>query len=602
MDAARRAASRIQDPLGGSSAAFLGRTAGRTQLEGAFAVESGRSAAALQSEDDEKIQDGTLPSPSDDSATTTTLLLNWSGTHAVHVPNDRYWEPESIEEVEEIVRHCHLHQQPIRPVGAALSPNALAFHSGGMVSLANLDQIVKVDVDNQLVTVQAGARVSHVVEALRPYDLTLPNLASIAEQQMGGFVSVGAHGTGMAVAPVDHYVTEITLVTPGLGTVTLSEEKDGEIFHLAKVGLGCLGVVVQLTMKCIPAHRLVEHTVVLTRHEAIEQLPTLLSSHKHVRYMWIPYTDAVVVVTNHPEHSGYGWNLPKFTPSSVSEQERLRPLTDLLLQLSRERASSRESVVGDDEDEDGAVKEASAATSSLADFPPEHTPESVAGMGFGELRDALLALDPLNVEHVKRVNQAEAEFWRRSQGIQVKPSDELLQFDCGGQQWVWEVCFPTGTQQHNDGSDLAFMQKLLEGIEANGIPAPAPIEQRWSASSSSLMSPAHGDPDGLHCWVGIINYLPSQDERQRREITDMFRDRYCELTRVVGIPFRAASHWAKLERPHSVYQLVDLQLSLADRFPLHKFNQLRQIYDPNNVLASPTVDLLLGKPPGSPSR
>ena len=26
-------------------------------------------------------------------------------------------------------------------------------------------------------------------------------------------------------------------------------------------------------------------------------------------------------------------------------------------------------------------------------------------------------------------------------------SDELLGFDCGGQQWVLEVCFPTGTLQ-----------------------------------------------------------------------------------------------------------------------------------------------------------
>ena len=47
--------------------------------------------------------------------------------------------------------------------------------------------------------------------------------------------------------------------------------------------------------------------------------------------------------------------------------------------------------------------------------------------------DALLAVDPLNLAHVKRCNEAEAEFWRRSEGYQTKPSDQLLQFDCGGQ-------------------------------------------------------------------------------------------------------------------------------------------------------------------------
>ena len=47
--------------------------------------------------------------------------------------------------------------------------------------------------------------------------------------------------------------------------------------------------------------------------------------------------------------------------------------------------------------------------------------------------DALLAFDPLNIDHVKRCNQAEAEFWASNEGYQTRPSDELLQFDCGGQ-------------------------------------------------------------------------------------------------------------------------------------------------------------------------
>ena len=41
--------------------------------------------------------------------------------------------------------------------------------------------------------------------------------------------------------------------------------------------------------------------------------------------------------------------------------------------------------------------------------------------------------------------QAEAEFWQLSEGYRVGWSDELLGFDCGGQQWVLEAAFPTGT-------------------------------------------------------------------------------------------------------------------------------------------------------------
>jgi len=143
---------------------------------------------------------------------------------------------------------------------------------------------------------------------------------------------------------------------------------------------------------------------------------------------------------------------------------------------------------------------------------------------------------------------------------------------------------------------MEFMENLLRGIEERGIPAHSPIEQRWTASSSSLMSPAHGPLDGLHSWVGIINYLPTDDERQRRQITELFKGRYCDLMRDVGTAVNATSHWAKLERPASVWKLVDLQLFLQSRFPVQKFNRARAFYDPKNILSSPLIDMVLGKP------
>ena len=149
-------------------------------------------------------------------------------------------------------------------------------------------------------------------------------------------------------------MTNLKIVTPGMGTLELSPKKYPSAFQLAKVGLGCLGVVVEVTMQCIPAHRLVEHTFVLTRTEAKEQLETLMDRHKHVRYMWIPYTDAVVVVTNDPEDQ-LPDNLQKEGMLIENAEERTKPLTDLLAELTKE-----------------------------SDTP--YTTETMKGMGFGELR------------------------------------------------------------------------------------------------------------------------------------------------------------------------------------------------------------------------
>merc|ERR1712086_652414 len=128
-------------------------------------------------------------------------------------------------------------------------------------------------------------------------------------------------------------------------------------------------------------------------------------------------------------------------------------------------------------------------------------------------------------------------------------------------------------------------------------------EQRWSCGSSSSMSPA-ADPnptESLYTWVGIINYLPSDDVDQRKDITQLFNTEYTDLVRYIGRPLKAVSHWAKLEEPTSVWKAVELKSLYLERFPITEFNTARGIYDPKNILSNPLLDLVLGKPilPGS---
>ena len=110
------------------------------------------------------------------------------------------------------------------------------------------------------------------------------------------------------------------------------------------------------------------------------------------------------------------------------------------------------------------------------------------------------------------------------------------------------------------------------------------------------MSPAHGEPGGLHSWVGIIMYLPSEDGKQRDEITEEFKSRYCELLRRIGADISAASHWAKLEIPTTEEQSKTLKDFMKARYPIDKFNALRKEYDPKNILGNNIIDSVLGIP------
>ena len=117
------------------------------------------------------------------------------------------------------------------------------------------------------VRVQAGAKVQDVVEALRPHGLTLQNYASVREQQVGGFTQVSAHGTGAALPPVDEQVVSLRVVSPGSGGAVTMEKGADAAFDWVKVGLGALGVVTEVTLQCVDAHKLLEKTFVATRDE-----------------------------------------------------------------------------------------------------------------------------------------------------------------------------------------------------------------------------------------------------------------------------------------------------------------------------------------------
>lgn len=73
---------------------------------------------------------------------------------------------------------------------------------------------------------------------------------------------VSAHGTGAGIPTVDEQVVALKLVTPGEGTMEVTRETDPTLFDMCRVGLGALGVVVEVTLQCVPAHQLLEHTFV----------------------------------------------------------------------------------------------------------------------------------------------------------------------------------------------------------------------------------------------------------------------------------------------------------------------------------------------------
>ncbi|KAJ9471863.1 L-galactono-1 [Diplonema papillatum] len=465
------------------------------------------------------------------------VLSNYSETHSCDVVVHR---PSSVAELQALLRA----KRRLRVVGSGLSPNGLGFPDAGAeaVSLANMDRILSLDKEEKIVTVEAGCTVRQIQDYLSDHGLTFANFSSIADQGIAGWTQVSAHGTGATLPCVEEQIVAMTLETPGLGTLTLDNSTDPELFSLAKVSLGTLGVVTSLSIQCADKALLKESVLVEPIEETFGKHAFRLRLHKHLKYLISPTERDVVVVTADP--------VPPGSPLATTEE-----------------LPSKQ--------------------------PPLHFFEKllnavIPGGTFASYRDALLggpsALDP---DYVKKVNEAEIHYWKESQGPRVEDSFDILGFECGGYQWVYEVCLPVGTLSAPNRNELQYLSELRTLIAQHRVPAPSPIETRFTSGSSAPLSPTYSaDPDALFAWIGIIMYLPPGCDREK--VTQEFF-RYRDLTSQLQDKYGAVPHWAKIEAADA-----PAVARAAARYgpALLRLKEARQRTDPQGVLSYSLVDTL----------
>ncbi|MFI6331687.1 D-arabinono-1,4-lactone oxidase [Micromonospora chersina] len=221
---------------------------------------------------------------------------NWAGnqrsTAALTV------RPRTVEEVVEAVRHAADTGRTIRAVGSGHSFTATAVADGHRLDLADLDTGVTVDPARRLVTVPAGMTLHTLNDLLARHGLALPNLGDIDAQTIAGALSTGTHGTGAKLGCLSTFVTALTLVTGTGEVLRCSADEHRDVFAAARVGLGAVGVLVEVTLRCVDAFVLRAHERPAALAAVLDDLPGLVEQHDHAEFYWFPYTDRVQVKTN----------------------------------------------------------------------------------------------------------------------------------------------------------------------------------------------------------------------------------------------------------------------------------------------------------------
>ncbi len=168
--------------------------------------------------------------------------------------------PASIDQVQAVMRLCHVHGVPVvaRGAGTGLSGGALPLANGVLVILAKLKSILDIDPHNRTARVQPGVRNLAISQAAAPYGLYYaPDPSSQIACTIGGNVAENAGGVhclkyGLTV----HNILKLQVVTVEGELITVgSDALDGPGYDLLALftgSEGLLGVIVEVTVKLLP--------------------------------------------------------------------------------------------------------------------------------------------------------------------------------------------------------------------------------------------------------------------------------------------------------------------------------------------------------------
>ena len=224
------------------------------------------------------------------------IWRNWGRSETAHPAFVA--RPTTIDEVVAVVRAARERGLTMKAIGAGHSFTAIAATDGVLVDLAGLDGLLAVDEPLRRVTLGAGTNLYQLPALLAPFGLALENMGDIDRQTIAGATSTGTHGTGADFRGLAAQITGAVLVT-GDGTVLqVNGERNPELLPAVRLGLGALGILVELTIQCVPAFllRAVERPEGFD--EVLDGFTARAKEVDHFEFYWWPHTDRVMTKRN----------------------------------------------------------------------------------------------------------------------------------------------------------------------------------------------------------------------------------------------------------------------------------------------------------------
>ena len=229
-----------------------------------------------------------------------TTWTNWANSASGNPV--RVAHPATTAEVADIVGESAAAGLTVKAIGAGHSFTAIGVTNGVLLHLDRMAKVMEVDKAMGRIRVQAGISLRKLNPVLRHYGLALPNLGDIDAQSIAGAISTGTHGTGGKLHGITKAVVGLDLVTAGGEVISVDESH--ELFGAARVSLGALGIITEVTLQCVPAFLLHADEAPMPLPMVLDNLEDLIDNNDHFEFFWFPHTDKTSAKRNNRVPAG----------------------------------------------------------------------------------------------------------------------------------------------------------------------------------------------------------------------------------------------------------------------------------------------------------
>ncbi|MBE6000326.1 MAG: FAD-binding oxidoreductase [Sarcina sp.] len=194
-------------------------------------------------------------------------------------------QPLTTEEVSAVMKICNENLIPVTPRGAGtgLVGASVAILGGVMIDTQKMNQILEYDLENMIVRVQPGVLLNDLAEDCTRQGLLYPPDPGEKFACLGGNVSTNAGGMrAVKYGATRDYVRAMKVVLPtgevvDFGAQVSKTSTGYSMINLMVGSEGTLGIITELTLKIIPAPKVVISLVVpfLDLETAISTVPKI---------------------------------------------------------------------------------------------------------------------------------------------------------------------------------------------------------------------------------------------------------------------------------------------------------------------------------------